>query len=118
MTADSPAPPGCLVDRLHAALDRLEIALDATAARLREADTASLVLKAMEQDRAALAAELDKARSRASSRSRAAVAAEAEVAAAARAVRDALEPEPPEAPPQGSAPAPSQEAPPSQDEAR
>ncbi len=93
MTDDS--PQDCIVGRLASALDRLEIALEGTAARLREADAASAVLDAMAEDRAALAVELDAARARAAAASAAAVDAEGEVAAAAAAVRDALEGTPP-----------------------
>jgi hypothetical protein len=93
MPADSSS--ACLVERLNSALDRLEIALETTAIRLREAEAASLVLKAMEEDRAALAVELDKARARVAARGKSAAAAEAAAAAAARAVKEALE-EPPE----------------------
>jgi hypothetical protein len=90
MTADSPSAG--LTERLNAALDRLEVALETTQQRLAEADEAAAVLQAMTADRAALAARLDDARARAASLETAASDADDEVAVAAKAVRDALGP--------------------------
>jgi len=90
MTADSGS--GCLVDRLFAAIDRLEVALEASRVQAAEAGAAAAVLKAMADDRAALAARLDAAQVRAAKLEAAAAAAgvDREVADAARAVREAL----------------------------
>jgi len=96
MSSDSSLPPVSrapdihLVDRLNNALDRLEITLDTYGERLRDADASSAVADAMTQDRAALAAQLDAARTRAAGLESAAEAAEADITAAAQAVRAAL----------------------------
>jgi hypothetical protein len=89
MTSDS-SPSACLVERLNAALDRLEVALSACETRLDDARDASAALSAMADDRSTLAAALDVARARAAALEAAASRADAEVAVAAGAVRDAL----------------------------
>lgn len=79
-----------LTARLSAALDRLEVALEAAQGRLADVDATAAVLQAMTEDRAALAAKLDEARSRAAALEAAASAADDKVAVAAKAVREAL----------------------------
>jgi hypothetical protein len=89
MTTNSPS--GGLVGRLNAALDRLEIALEASEAKIDAADEAAAAFHAMTADRAALAERIDTARARAAALEAAALNADAEVAAAAKAVAEALD---------------------------
>lgn len=91
MSTDGTSRPDLdLVDRLGAAIDRLELALDRYAEELREADASAAIVDAMTRDRAALAAELDAERARSAALRRAAETGEAEVTDAAAAVAAAF----------------------------